>query len=161
MSDDLPVYLLQLGGDQIDGSEFSCTGTQIAAVLDVLLALPEAADWTWYAAAIDVFGPPLEPWHTPRFHVVDAIADLVEGIRSMNQLLDGVVIAMSDSSALSEMGDVTADGVPEKLVDGSVLELHAFDTTCIEVYADRADLLERLAHRYNGASVQRLNRIRT
>ncbi|RJF94866.1 hypothetical protein D3874_03370 [Oleomonas cavernae] len=157
MSGDLPVYLLQLGGDQIDGSGFSCTGTQIAAVLDVLLTLPEAAAWTWYAAAIDVFGPPLEPWHTPRFHVVEAIADLVERIRSVNQLLGGVVIAMPDGSALPEMGDVTADGVSEKLVGGSVLELHAFDTTWIEVYADRADLLERLAQQYAGASVQRLS----
>ena len=144
--------ILQLSGTDIDGDRIVCTGSQIASVLSLLSEEAALAGCDWYAGAIDNFGPGIAPYqeHEP-FRVPD-FGQFVETIRSAPQLLDGIFVAMRVGEKPVLLHPIfTADGPMENAVGNCIIELHAFDTSWVELYSADTGLMRRMADRFPGA----------
>jgi hypothetical protein len=143
---------LQINGIDIDGSRVVCTGSQIALLLDLLSREPELSGCHWYAGALDNFGPAIDPYQPGEPRLVYDFKYLVESVRSTQQLLDGIFVAMRSEEKpilLSQL--FTADGPMEKVVENCIVEVHAFDTSWIELYSNDTALIRRFADRFPGA----------
>lgn len=121
-------------------------------MLDALTSMPEMKSCIWYAGAIDVIGKRFAPYEKRTLERVDDIAHLLGMIRSATQLLDGVFVAFNNESPGLLEGEITADGPMLPVTKGATVEVHAFDTTWIEIYSSDPLLFERLKQRFPGES---------
>jgi hypothetical protein len=147
--------MIQLDGLQLTGEAFSCTGHQLALVVASLRSV--ASDCVWFVADLEAQGYSLPPaWinaHTPiMFGATDELAAFAEGVP---QFLAGVFLA-APSARLPPVWSRSfwTDDEPFEELDGTILEIRAFDTSWIEVYADEEARLHGLAQRFGGAIVR-------
>jgi hypothetical protein len=117
------MYVLKFNGKKIDGdSRFCCTGSQLAILLEALVAVPKLVGCTWYVGVLDAFAPPI-PRHSgsDAQRVID-MATLFEDIRARPQFLDGVILAVCGGSCPEVVAsNVTAEGPTENLVTNSIV----------------------------------------
>lgn len=146
------MHILQLRGEDIDGDEFSCTGPQLAKVLDELTKMPELAACAWFAAAVDAIEQvQLEPYGADQWKAILNINKMIEQVRAARQLLDGVFVAIEDSDWPEKTAEaITAYAPMTRLAANSKIELRACDTTFVEIYSDHPKLIERLRTRFGG-----------
>jgi hypothetical protein len=138
-----------LVGRDIDGDDITCSGRQIALVLELLLSLRGLSDCVWYAGSIDCFGNSIEPFHQHRLKIVTNPTQLVEAIRAKTQLLDGVFVAirgLDPPQMLTSM--VTAYSSTDRIAANSILEVRAFDSQSVEVYTDNPLITARVQARF-------------
>jgi hypothetical protein len=147
------MNVLQFRGEDLDGNRTCCTGRQVAMVLDALLASPELRSSVWYAGALETY-PAFGLYEGAELEQITDIIGLIETIRAAPQLLDGVFIAInSGETPDAAWPTITADGPMEKAARNSMVELHAFDTSWIEVYTELSDLAASLRQRFGGRLV--------
>jgi hypothetical protein len=148
----------QLTGAQVNGDDVPCTGPQIAIVLRALMDQPELIECDWYAAALDPFEL-LSDYSAATLHHVQDMDDLIGRVGAVGQLSDGVFVAVP-RSCVPACGDahMSADGPAERLVANSIVELHAFDTSWIEVYSPEQTLLAALGAQFDKAGERVLDR---
>jgi hypothetical protein len=121
-------------------------------VLDELASMSETSSSSWYAGAIDVIGKSFAPYEDRKLKRVDDIDVLLGMIRSAPQLLDGIFVAIDGQPQGAITGEITADGPMLPVTEGATVEVHAFDTTWIEIYSRDSHLIEKLKQRFPGGS---------
>ena len=87
------MNLLQLSGEDLDGKPISCTGQQMARILEAIVAMPELRNCTWYAAALDAY-PRLLNYGSSTFEEVTSLPGLTNTIRATGQFLGGILAAV-------------------------------------------------------------------
>ncbi len=144
------MSILKLTGVRVDGDAVTCTGSQIATVLRALEARPALAKCDWYAGALDGYGLRIPEFEEFALKPVNSMIDLIEQIAAVPQLLDGIIVAvpLTQEPAIGS-GFVSADGPEGRVVANSLVEVHVFDTTWIEIYSDDETLLGALAAKFN------------
>ena len=143
--------ILQLSAKDIDGDRTPCTGAQVAAILDLLSKQPEIEAHHWYAGALGIFGSPLVPQYAREPMRIGHFDTFVEQIGLVVQLDDGIIFAMKDEGEpILRHAVFTADGPMHRAVENSFIEMHAFDTSWIELYSDDLVLMRRLANQFPG-----------
>lgn len=149
----MPVFVLALKGKAIDGEGVSCTGAQIALVLECLLDAKELSDCAWYAGALDAMNSPaFEPFDKAPTIVGD-LGDFLHRLRATIQLLDGVIFAVpTGASPVLAASGVSAEGPRDLNVLNSLVEILAFDTTFIEVVSRGRTLVEHVDRRFGAAA---------
>jgi hypothetical protein len=146
------MQILQLRGEDIDGDEFSCTGPQLAKVLDELTEMPELTACAWFAAAVDAIEPgQLEPFGADQWTEILNIKTVIEQVRATRQFLDGVFVAIENSDWPEKTAEaITAYTPMTRSAANSKIELRAYDTTFVEIYSDHPELIERLRPHFGG-----------
>jgi hypothetical protein len=148
------VNLLQLSGEDPDGKPISCTGQQIARILEAIIAMPDLRDCTWYAAALDAY-PRFLNYGSSTLEEVTCLSGLTNTIRATGQFLDGILAAVPSAESPEVVARyITADGPMNKVIQNSSVEIHAHDTTWIEVYTDMPQVLQDLQNRFGGRIVE-------
>lgn len=143
------MLTLHLAGQDIDGDDISCSGRQIAEVLELLLGLKSLADCVWYAGSIDCFGASIEPFRDRVLKIVANPWRLSAILRTKTQLRDGVFVAVPRADPPRMLaGAVTAYGSEDRIVSNSRLEMRAFDTTSLEIYTDDPRIADQLRGRF-------------
>jgi hypothetical protein len=156
------MFAWALNGKDIDGSSVSCTGVQIASVLDLLGSTDVLRSATWYAGRLDVIGAPQFLDHfDDHLSVVPSLSDLIASVRLKPQLMDGIFVASDVAYASSLSGTkLTPPSRPiGRLLESSMVEVVAFDTTWIEIYSDHGEIIELLRSQYGGGSLLPLDRV--
>jgi hypothetical protein len=152
------MFAWALNGKDIDGSSVSCTGSQIASVLDLLKSADVLHSATWYAGGLDVIGGPQFHDHSAdRLSIVPNLSDLIAAVRLTPQLMDGIFLA-SDAATASSLSEAKLiSGRPiGRLSESSIVEVVAFDTSWIEIYSDLGEVIDLLQNRDGGRSLSPL-----
>ncbi|WP_044558651.1 hypothetical protein [Azospirillum sp. B4] len=145
------MLVLQIRGNDIDDDRVTCTGAQVATVLDFIAAVPALAGGDWYAGAVDGLGARLTEYEVLEPIPVPALADLLHRIRNIPQLLDGVFALVPRHEIPRLTGDCfSADGPMEPLIHNALVEIKAFDTSFVEVYTDQPSLITVVQQRFGG-----------
>ncbi|MEA1673046.1 hypothetical protein [Nitrospirillum sp. BR 11163] len=145
------MLTLDIRGADIDGDQVTCTGMQVASILDFIATLPELGIGTWYAGAVEGLGKRLEDYEEPAPRLVPALSDLLQRIRGIPQLLDGVFAWVpGQETPRVEAKNFTADGPMAPLVLNALVEIWAFDTSYIEVYTERTSIIAAIQDRFMG-----------
>ncbi len=147
------MKVLHLRGEDLNGSHICCTGPQIAMVLQALLTAPELRNCRWYAGAIETY-PTFGMYESGQLEVVEDLTSLIERVTLAGQLFDGIIVAIPPAEApdlRSQM--ITADGSMDKAVRNSLVEVHAFDTSWVEVYTEMPELIESIQGQLGGKLV--------
>jgi hypothetical protein len=144
------MAVLQLSGKDIDGDAVCCTGQQLANVLDWLVTDSGVKGCSWYAGAIECH-PGFGDFEGPVPERVATPVELITRLRTVGQLLDGIFVVTPHGEApIVRATRLTADGPMEQLVGNAVVELHAFDTSWIEVYSSSPTVLAGLQDFFGG-----------
>ena len=144
------MQVLCLRPESFGADKYACTGPQIASVLALLVSMSETENCAWYSGAINANGTRFAPFDERSLLMVDDIAGLIETIRSTTQLLDGIFVAARGPTLGPVAGVVTADGPMEPVAETSTVEVHAFDTTWIEIFSNDPSLLAKMQQRFPG-----------
>lgn len=144
------VNILKLTGNQVNDDEATCTGRQIATILSALEVLPVLTECDWYAGALDGYGLRIPEFEEAVLKPVPNTPGFIEQIAAVPQLLDGIIVAVPRTQEPAIGSDfVSADGPEGRVVANSLVEVHVFDTTWIEIYSDDETLLCALAAKFN------------
>jgi endonuclease YncB( thermonuclease family) len=140
------VPIIRLRGEDIDGDRFSCTGEQVASVLEELIGMPELAESTWYAASLDAFDTAITPCQTDDFAKIENLENVIEHVRAIGQLLDGVFIAIQgvDAPERNTPAPISATRPMANFAKNSTVEVRAYDTSWVAIYTDHSEILDKL-----------------
>jgi hypothetical protein len=93
-------------------------------------------------------------YESGQLEVVEDLTSLIERVTLVGQLFDGIIVAIPPAEApdlRSQM--ITADGSMDKAVRNSLVEVHAFDTSWVEVYTEMPELIESIQGQLGGKLV--------
>ncbi len=112
--------------------------------------MPDLQNCIWYAGAFECY-PATTGYESSTLEEVADLPELVHKLRATGQLLDGVLVAVP-SATLPDIifHNISADGPMNKLVRNSVVEIHAFDTSWVEVYTEIRQVIGTLTNRFGG-----------
>jgi len=150
------VATIQLCGDDIDGDQLCCTVAQFIAVFRVIAGYAEGRDLLW-------FGGDFDPAHGPLAQYAGSVAlpigntgrvlELLESL-SIYQLDFGLFAGFSPSSdPVATYEQVSAEGEPGQRIEGSWIEVSAYDDTFIEVTTSQASIVYDFRNRFPAANV--------
>lgn len=144
------MNVLQLQGEDINGDQICCSGEQVITVLSAILSVQNFDGFSWYAAALVSF-PPTDFCQDERFEEVTDLNQLMEKISLVEQLEDGVILAIKSDVIPSIDADfITAEAPMRKFLMQSTLEIRMFDTSWIEVYTEIPQITVALQNRFGG-----------
>lgn len=144
------THRIQLDGRHIDGSRSSCLGRHVTSILNVLEPLLE--DITWYCADVRTNRPDASAWPAATAEVVSigSTSDFLERVSRVDQFESGVFLALLRvGSSPNIRHDPATEDPPFSELGDAVVEMRAFDTSYIELYARGIALLEPLASRFD------------
>lgn len=144
------MNVLQLQGKEINDDDTSCTGKQVAAVLSLVLSAQDFTGFSWYAAAL-VSYLSIDLCQHKNFDKITDISQLIEKIKPVVQLEDGVIIAIENGTLpITDAEFITAEAPTYKFVMQSLIEIRVFDTSWIEVYTEVSQIIVALQNRFGG-----------
>jgi hypothetical protein len=123
--------ILRLRGEDIDGRNVCCLGSQLAQIVAAVEKYLGVVNW--YAADVEVVGPSsLAQGSTSEF--VGGSDKLISVAGGIDQFLRGVFLAVSAEKAKPKFREFidTEDPVDVDLGD-ALVEIRAFDTTFFEI----------------------------
>lgn len=141
-----PEVMVRLTGAHIDGSDASCLGGQLAAVVRALEAT--LGPTIWYASDVEAT-PASELPAGAQPIACGRTSALIARLEATDQVLAGVFLAVPHDAPVPRLRDVArTDDPPFAELGDAVAEVRAFDTSWVEVYARSADLIAPLQARY-------------
>jgi hypothetical protein len=140
--------LVRLDGESIDGDAVSCTGKQLAALLDAIA--PPIQDCVWFIADLELLGSPTEPrFSSPEPVRYGSTEALRKFIFPVDQILSGVFLAVSNQNVPPTWSRLYwTDEEPFTTIDDAEIEIRAFDTSYFEIVTANSDVLLELSNHY-------------
>ena len=143
-------YLIRLNKEVFPQDPVVCLGSQLKSIVEKLSELMESH--VWLAADVDALSPMPEKLAIDSFQLRKIGDDqlLINLCENIDQFLSGVFIAVRlNNCKYSELPIGTEDEQFRSLsLDGVLLEIRAFDTSCFEMYSDDLDLMNTLSKLY-------------
>lgn len=143
------LYLLQVGPAQFPDDPAVCLGSQLQVLLSVIsLGIP---NFLWFAADVEVNQSPTSEvtgkGPTPTY--VGHTGEITRFAGSVDQFLSGVFLAVEEG-AVRELQALQffTDDPQFREIEPAEIEIRAFDTSFLEVYANRTEYLTNLAAKY-------------
>lgn len=144
---------INVGGTVIDGDTISCTGNQLAIVLESLMDY--VADCKWFV--VDVFVPGIyviHPYTSSNLNVQRPLllgdtSNLIEFAKSVPQFEKGIFlcIAKKDIENLRWNTNVFDTENPD-FIEPAELIIRAFDTTYFEIISKRKEVIKILTKKF-------------
>jgi hypothetical protein len=143
-------YVVQRNGREINGSKFSCEGEQIALIIEAFGELVRQC--VWFVSDIDeqIDGPRLFPEGVKIPVLVGDRAETVAYLRQVTQFVWAVFLAVPVDRLPVQWGEVWAESEPFQDIGDAIVEICAFDSSFIQVYARDAAILEPIVARFGG-----------
>jgi len=142
--------VVRLSGEKIDGSCCSCLGTQLARVLEFLDETLGSV--VWHVADVDahqVLPDALKTRSDFRLRRVGDTAELRELAGTVEQFLSGVFLAVPAQTSSPRLPNaIGTEDEPFGEIGDAIVEIRAFDTTALEVYARATVRIESLARAF-------------
>lgn len=146
----LTRYVIQLKGHQINGSMFSCEGSQIALIIEAFGEIVQQC--SWFVSDIDdqIDGPRLFPENVKIPALIGGRDEIVRFLRRVSQFVWAVFLAVPVDSLPVQWGEIGAEDVLFRDIGGAIVEIRAFDSSFIQIYARDAAVLEPIIARFGG-----------
>ncbi|MGI8687328.1 MAG: hypothetical protein ACR2M3_02015 [Thermomicrobiales bacterium] len=143
-------YVVQLKGHEINGSKFSCEGEQIALVIETLGDTVQQC--VWFVSDIDdqIDGPRLFPEGVKIPVLVGDHHETVDFLRQVSQFFWAVFLAVPIGCLPMQWGEIWAESEPFQDIGDAIVEICAFDSSSIQVYARDTAILEPIIARFGG-----------
>lgn len=147
-----PKYLIRLTKKVFLQDPVVCLGSQLKSIVENLSELMEFH--VWFGADVDAISPMPKKLGIDSFQLrkIGDDQSLISLCENIDQFLSGVFVAVKEikqNCKYSELRVGTEDEQFRSLsLDGILIEIRAFDTSCFEVYSDDPILIERLAGVY-------------
>lgn len=147
-----PKYLIELNKEAFPHDEFLCLGSQLKSIVKTLSELIEPH--IWFGADVDAFSPVPQKLGINSFQLRKIGDDhsLVNLCENIEQFLSGVFIAVKEKNQNFKCSELLAGTEDEPFralnLDGILIEIRAFDTSCFEAYSDNLILIENLSKIY-------------
>jgi hypothetical protein len=145
-----PSFVARLDGSEINGSRFSCEGEQIAAIVACIASAPH--ECIWFAVDIEqVDGPRRIPDGMTIPTRIGDTPEMLAWLRSVPQFARGSFLAVPADRVPAAWPAIRSEDIPFHDIGEAVVEIIAFDSSEMHVYAVIADYLEPLAERFGAA----------
>ena len=136
---------------RIKGKEFSCLGSQLGKILEIINE--ENENYIWYGADVEINGRRpfklgLEGW-TPK--KIGNIKDLVKLCKAVDQFLSGLFFALPLDQGKTWVREFSTEDEAFRDMEEAIFEIRAFDTTYFEVYSNILGLMKKLSQYFSVA----------
>ncbi len=133
---------------RIEGETISCLGIQF---LDILKTLSDQLkDLYWYGADVEINGaiPFKLKLHGYAAKKIGTLNDLIELCCHIDQFNSGVFFAANDDMPQFCEIEISTEDEEFRAINGSILEIRAFDTSYFEIYTEDINIVNALKNRY-------------
>jgi len=143
-------YVVQLKGYEINGSTFSCEDEQIALVIEALGDTVQQC--VWFVSDIDeqIDGPRLSPEGVKIPVLVGDHHETVGFLRQVSQFFWAVFLAVPIGCLPVQWIGIGAEDELFRDIGDAIVELCAFDSSFIQVFARDAAILEPIIACFGG-----------
>lgn len=147
-----PKYLIRLDKKAFSHDQVVCLGSQLKSIIKSLSELIEPH--VWFGADVDAISPIPKKLGVDSFQLrkIGNSHSLINLCENIDQFLSGVFIAVKEKNQNFKCSDLCVETEDEQFrsfnLDGILIEIRAFDTSCFEVYSDNSILIEALSKIY-------------
>jgi hypothetical protein len=153
MSNTMMTQLLLISGQEIDGQPVSCTGNQLALLIDSIAMFLKGC--RWYACDVNT------NTGYPRFVGANNCAEIgdtetmITTVQECDQFIGGVFVAIHAQYWYSiDSRSIHTEGPETMYSENSVVEIRAFDTSYFEVYTKSDEVFSVAHNRFGGRPQQ-------
>lgn len=141
--------IIRLNGQKINNQIVSCTGLQLAEILNFLLK--NGSEFRWLVADLSTnngFIP--RPIDNLKISYLENTKQLIDFSVQIDQLWSGIFLAIPKSiNKINWKRDFDTEDEPSIDLGYAVLEIRAFDSNYFEIYSSDTELLKLLSKNYN------------
>jgi hypothetical protein len=145
------IYQISINGTLVDGDDISCTGKQLALILDAVKLLLNSNEWY----VVDVLVPGryvIQPYNWIEKYEqvplkIGSMCDLLNFAELVPQFQSGIIFGVSKDNKI-HWNQSTFETESAGFIESAEVMIKAFDTTSFEVLSRRNDIISLLENRF-------------